>query len=63
MIDDIQTASDMLTCPSISESVRATLYTMWDESWDAFDDSRDVEAMQIILDMQAVWATHSTYAN
>lgn len=61
MKNEIQIASDMLVCPSISEAVRSTLYAMWDEAFDLFDDERDEEALQIILDLQNVWATNSTY--
>lgn len=61
MRDEIQIAADMLECPSINEDVRATLYAMWDEAFDLFDDERDEEAMKIILDIQNVWTINSTY--
>ena len=63
MRDEIQIASDMLNCPSISEDVRDTLYSLWDSAFDALDEDKEEQALAIILELQNVWAKHSTYTN
>jgi hypothetical protein len=63
MQNQIQTASDMLNCPSITEDVRGTLYSLWDSAFDALDEEKEEQANTILLELQAVWAKHSTYTN